>query len=99
MITMFYPLANDNQDSVIVLELYSVYKNERGDCVLFKIKSDAGSHHVLYSNMSNLSEYLQLQYIQINDKEYNLQEIMDNPDRIYSLMQQDILKDSIDNLP
>lgn len=99
MINMFYPLANYVHTSVTVLELYSVYKNEKGDCVLFKIKSNTGTHHVIYSNKSDVSEYRQLQFIRINDKEYNLQEIMENPDRIYSLMQQDILKDSIDNLP
>ncbi len=98
MITMYYPLANDNQISVKVHELYSVYKNERGDSVLFKIKSISGTIHVLYSNMSDVSEYNHMQYIQINDTKYNLQEIMDNPDRIYALMQQDLLRDSIEKL-
>lgn len=99
MITMYYPLANDNQISVKVHELYSAYKNERGDCVLFKIKSVSGTHHVIYSNKSDVAEYNYMQYIQINDTRYNLQEIMENPERIYALMQQDLLQDSIEKLP
>ena len=39
------------------------------------------------------------QFIQINNRVFKFQQIMDNPDRIYSLMQQDLLRDSIDNLP
>lgn len=97
MITMFYPLVDTTQKSVIVLGLHYVFKNEKGDCVLFKIKSKSGTHHVLFSNIPDLLP--EVQYIQISDQVYNLQEIMDNPDRIYSLMQQDILKNSIDNLP
>lgn len=39
------------------------------------------------------------QFIQINDRVFKFQQIMENPYRIYTLMQQDLLQDSIDNLP
>lgn len=97
MITMSYPLVDTTQKSVTVLGLFYVYKNEKGDCVLFKIKSKSGIHHVLFSNIPYLLK--ESQYIQINKTVFNIKEIMENPDRIYSLMQQELLRDSIDNLP
>ena len=39
------------------------------------------------------------QFIQINDRVFKFQQIMDNPERIYLLMQQDLLQDSIEKLP
>lgn len=39
------------------------------------------------------------QFIQINDRVFKFQQIMENPERIYLLMQQDLLQDSIEKLP
>ena len=39
------------------------------------------------------------QYIQIEDQVYTYEKILENPERIYTLIQQDILNDSIKALP
>ena len=102
MIKMKYISADGTQKSLNVIELYSVYKNntlynDGFDYVSFKIKSNVGNRNILYTNSNFYSK--DSQYIRINDTVFKLQEIIENPDRIYSLIQQDILKDSIDNLP
>lgn len=101
MITMNYISSDHTLKSIKVIVLYSLYHKKTlfkdgSDCVIFGIKYDH-DYNILYTN-SNF--YLKdFQYIRINNTVYNIQEIIENPDRIYSLMQQDILKDSIDNLP
>ena len=94
MITMEYRSADEKQMSMNVTDLYSVYRNDWGDSVLFKVKSDK-TYYIIYSDI--YAEYNQ--HIYINDTVFNIHEILENPDRIYSLMQQDLLRDSIDNLP
>lgn len=39
------------------------------------------------------------QYIQIEDQVYRYEEILKNPERIYTLIQQDLLRDAIEELP
>lgn len=98
MITMFYPSVDHIQKSIKVISLYYLYKNPAGDSVIFKIKGDSGTTHVLYhSNTSDPSN--NYKYIVIDDTVFNAKEIVENPDRIYTLMQQDLLKDSIEALP
>lgn len=98
MITMDYYLpAIMERNSLNVTELYSVYKgtNDNFNRVIFHIRIDKGIRNILYTN-SNLYPK-DSQYIRINNTVYNIQDIMQNPDRIYSLMQQDLLQDSIEN--
>ena len=97
MITMEYRSLAGTQKSLNVIELYSVYKNDWGNTVLFNVKCETGSYYILYSDIYESSEYKQ--YIHINDTVFDIYEILENPDRIYSLMQQDLLKDSIEALP
>lgn len=99
MITMDYISSDHTQKSIKVIDLYSLYhqKSLDGfDYVIFGIKNDH-DYNILYTNSNFYPK--DSQYIRINNTVYNIQEIMENPDRIYSLMQQDLLKDSIDNLP
>ena len=101
MIIMNYISSDYTLKSIKVIDLNSLYHKKAlfrdgSDRVIFGIKNDH-DYNIPYTN---LNFYLKdSQYIRINDTVYNIQEIMENPDRIYSLMQQDILKDSIDNLP
>ena len=102
MITMDYISADHTQKSIKVLKLYSVYKEptvfkDGSTCVIFKITSDIGNRNILYTNSNFYSK--DSQYIHINKTVFNIQEIIENPDRIYSLMQQDLLRDSIESLP
>lgn len=101
MITMDYISSDHTRKSIKVIDLYLVYHQKSlfkdgSDCVIFSIKNDH-DYNILYTDSNFYPK--DSQYIHINNTVYNIQEIMDNPDRIYSLMQQDILKDSIDNLP
>ena len=98
---MDYISSDHSRKSIKVKDLNSLYHKKAlfrdgSDCVIFSIKNDH-DYNILYTNSNFYPK--DSQYIHINKTVYNIQEIMENPDRIYSLMQQDILKDSIDNLP
>ena len=94
MITMEYRAADESQKTMNIIDIYSVYKNDRGNTVLFKVKSDK-TYYIIYSD--NYAEHNQ--HIYINDTVFDIHEILKNTDRIYYLMQQELLRDSIDNLP
>jgi hypothetical protein len=101
MITMDYISSNNKPQSINVIDLHSLYHKKAlfrdgSDCVIFGIKSDH-NYNILYTNSKFYPE--NTQYIHINKTVFNIKEIMENPDRIYSLMQQELLRDSIDNLP
>ena len=101
MITMDYISSDHTCKSIKVKDLNSLYHKKAlfrdgSDCVIFGIKNDH-DYNILYTNSNFYPE--NTQYIHINKKVFDIKDIMENPDRIYSLMQQDILKDSIDNLP
>lgn len=101
MITMDYISSDHSQKSIKVTDLNSLYHKKAlfkdgSDCVIFGIKSDH-DYNILYTNSNFYPE--NTQYIHINKTVFDIKEIMENPDRIYSLMQQELLRDSIDNLP
>ena len=98
---MDYISSDHSRKSIKVIDLNFLYHKKSlfgdgSDCVIFSIKN-IHDYNILYTNSNFYPE--NSQYIHINNTVYNIQEIMENPDRIYSLMQQDILKDSVDNLP
>lgn len=101
MITMDYISSDHTQKSIKVKDLNSLYHKKAifrdgSDCVIFGIKYDH-DYNILYTNSNFYPE--NTQYIHINKTVFDIKDIIENPDRIYSLMQQDLLRDSIDNLP
>lgn len=81
-----------------VIELLSIeVKVKTAVKFIVKIQNVAGLFSIALTFSNNYPS--EKQFIQINDRVFKFQEIMENPYRIYTLMQQDLLQDSIDNLP
>ena len=72
-------------------------KKESKDKIIFTAIHAVDEHPLTYTfSRDRISDD---EYIQIEDQVYKYEEILENPDRIFALIKEDALKESIDQLP